>query len=138
MTRGNAGSVLLQCDDQAGVTGPAAVAVFLIAEGTQIPQLRRVIALFGERVAMERTIDEALAVVFGSELFERVARGEVVPDAVPGLQTTRAQQDLRRAREALERAMTALQRGDFGTFGERIREVQRILDQPEREAAPEP
>jgi uncharacterized protein len=112
--------------------------VFLIAEGTQIPQLRRVIALFGERVAMERTLDEALAVIFGAELVERVARGELVPDAVPGLETARAQQDLRRAREALERAMVALQQGDFGTFGERIQEVRRILDQPEREAAPEP
>jgi uncharacterized protein len=111
--------------------------VFLIAEGTQIPQLRRVIALFGERVAMERTLDEALASIFGAELVERVARGEIVPDAIPGMETARAQQDLRRAREALDRAMAALQQGDFATFGERIQEVRRILEEPEREAVPE-
>jgi uncharacterized protein len=111
--------------------------VFLIADGTQIPQLRRVIALFGERVAMEETLDEALASVFQADLGARVMRGEFDPDAVPGLQTVRAQQDLRRAREALNRAMTALQQGDFSLFGDRIRELQRILDEPEAEAPDE-
>src|SRR4030095_14426748 len=39
--------------------------VFLLAEGTNIPQLKRVIVGDGNRLAMESTLAEALQVVFG-------------------------------------------------------------------------
>ena len=41
--------------------------VFLLAEGTNIPQLKRVIVSNGEHVAMESTLAEALQVVFGEQ-----------------------------------------------------------------------
>lgn len=102
--------------------------VFLIADGTQIPQLRRVIVSFGERVAMERTLDEALASVFEEALRPLVARGEIDPDALPGMMVDRSDDDFRRAREALDRAMDALRDGNFGAFGTRLDELRRILD----------
>ncbi|MFW5955381.1 MAG: UPF0182 family protein, partial [Rhodothermales bacterium] len=105
--------------------------VFLIAEGTQIPQLRRVIALFGERVAMEPTLDQALAAVFQGDIGRLIAREELRPGEVPALGDAQAQQDLRRARQALDRAITALQEGDFSAFGAEIDDLRQILDAPD-------
>jgi len=38
--------------------------VYLTAEGTEIPQLKRVIVVAGNKVAMELTLDEAIKAVF--------------------------------------------------------------------------
>jgi uncharacterized membrane protein (UPF0182 family) len=41
------------------------IPLYLQAEGTDIPQLKRVIVAAGNRVVMEPTLDEALNAVFG-------------------------------------------------------------------------
>jgi uncharacterized membrane protein (UPF0182 family) len=41
------------------------VPAYLQAEGTNFPQLKRVIAITGDNVAMEPTLDEAIADLFG-------------------------------------------------------------------------
>jgi uncharacterized protein len=114
--------------------------VFLIADGNQIPQLRRVIVSFGERVAMERTLDEALASVFQEELRPLVARGEVDPNDLPDmLFEGRTADEFRRARETLNRAMDALRDGNFTVFGNRLEELRRILDEgPAASPSPAP
>jgi uncharacterized protein len=112
--------------------------VFLIADGNQIPQLRRVIVSFGERVAMERTLDEALASIFQEELRPLVARGEVDDDVLAPLLGDRSEEDFRRARETLDRAMEALRDGNFGVFGTRLEELRRILDSPSASRAVPP
>ena len=43
------------------------VPVYLTAEGTDFPQLKRVIVISGDKVAMEPTLDEAIQAVFGTE-----------------------------------------------------------------------
>ena len=43
------------------------VPLYLRAEGTNFPQLKRVIAATGDRVVMEPTLDEALGALFGSQ-----------------------------------------------------------------------
>lgn len=112
--------------------------VFLIAEGTQIPQLRRVIVSYGERVAMERTLDEALAAVFEEDLQRLIAREEMNLEDLPATALSgQAQQELRRARQTLDRAMSALQEGDFSSFGERIEDLRQILEESEQEATPD-
>ncbi len=42
------------------------VPLYLQAEGTNFPQLKRVIAATGDKVVMQNTLDEALAALFGS------------------------------------------------------------------------
>ena len=49
------------------------VPLYLKAEGTNFPQLKRVIAATGNKVVMEPTLDEALSALFGSP---GVARSE--------------------------------------------------------------
>lgn len=109
--------------------------VFLIADGNQIPQLRRVIVSFGERVAMEPTLDEALASIYQEVLRPLVARGELGEDDLGPVFDTRSETEFRRAREALDRAMEALQEGNFGAFGTRLEDLRRILDSPSTQPA---
>src|SRR3984885_9689388 len=42
------------------------VPLYLTAEGTDFPQLKRVIVISGDKVAMEPTLDEAIQAVFGT------------------------------------------------------------------------
>ncbi len=118
--------------------------VFLIAEGAQIPQLRRVILVYGNNVVMRRTLQGALAAIFG-EIFDvrpEVAEEAIVelgaegvpgepaptpgvsPDVAPELQT-----NLEAAREAIQEADAALRRGDFAAFGQAFEQVQELLDE---------
>jgi uncharacterized membrane protein (UPF0182 family) len=90
--------------------------VFLLAEGTNIPQLKRVIAGDGSQLAMEATLAEALQVLFG----ERPSPSEGTPEA--------PETPLSGAREALSRAEQALQRGDWSAFGREWELLKRLLE----------
>ena len=79
--------------------------VFLLAEGMNIPQLKRVIVGDGNHLAMESTLAEALQVVFGKR-----------PSAAEDTMET-PQAPISGAREALSRADEALRRGDWSAFG---------------------
>lgn len=90
--------------------------VFLLAEGTNIPQLKRVIVGDGNHLAMESTLAEALQVVFGER-----------PSAPDG--TTEAPQaPVSGAREALSRADQALRRGDWSAFGREWERLKSLLE----------
>jgi len=88
--------------------------LYIAAEKGQLPELKRVIVGFGDRIAMEETLDGAIARVFGGPLPQ--AGTEVVPsppvgaagsvkalldDAASAL--TRADEELRRLNELLRR-----------------------------------
>ena len=90
--------------------------VYLIAEGTNIPQLKRVIVAHGDRLAMEPTLNEAVASVFGE-----TGRAEPAATDVP------EHAELDGAREALRRAEEALTEGDWDGFGREMRELKRSL-----------
>ena len=89
--------------------------VFLIAEGTNIPQLKRVIVGDGIRLAMEPTLTDALRVVFG----ERPSTPEVAPEPPQAPRSS--------AVEVLSRADQALRRGDWTAFGHAWEELKRLL-----------
>jgi uncharacterized protein len=91
--------------------------VFLIAEGTNIPQLKRVIVSDGYHLAMESTLAEALQVVFG----ERPSTSEETMEA--------PQAPISRPREALSRADQALRRGDWTAFGRAWEQLKSLLEE---------
>ncbi len=100
--------------------------VFLIASGIEIPQLRRVIVAYGERVAMEPTLEQALSAVLGVAVTEPSDRGEAVPAVLPSPVQV---EQLEEAREVLERAQEALRAGDFSSFGAAFEAPQRVLEE---------
>jgi uncharacterized membrane protein (UPF0182 family) len=60
------------------------IPLYLRAEGTNFPQLKRVIAATGDRVVMEPTLDEAVAALFGnSPAVQQTGNG--TPQAKPDL-----------------------------------------------------
>ena len=88
--------------------------VFLLAEGTNIPQLKRVIVSDGNHLAMESTLAKALQVVFG----EQPSTPETVAPQAPTFGP----------REALSEAEQALRRGDWPAFGRAWEQLKSLLE----------
>jgi len=94
------------------------VPVYLTAEGTDFPQLKRVIVISGDKVAMEPTLDEAIQSVFGEQ-----------QPRTPGQAPSR-QPESSEARAQFEQAQKAMQQGDWGNFGKAMDALKRLLTGP--------
>jgi uncharacterized membrane protein (UPF0182 family) len=94
------------------------VPLYLTAEGTDFPQLKRVIVISGDKVAMEPTLDEAIQAVFGTAQSQTPAQALQLQ---PGLTQARAQFD---------QAQKAMQQGNWGNFGVAMDSLKRLLTGP--------
>jgi uncharacterized membrane protein (UPF0182 family) len=84
------------------------VPLYLQAEGTNFPQLKRVIAATGDRVVMQPTLDEALSALFGSPRITPLAGAPQVNGASqPGTAIDQERFQLAAARKAID-ALKAL------------------------------
>ena len=90
--------------------------VYLIAEDSEIPQLKRIIVSDGRKLAMESTLRAALNVVFSA----KTKAASKVPDR-------EETHDLSRAREALKGAEKALREGDWDLFGRAMQSLKELL-----------
>jgi hypothetical protein len=103
-------------------------ALYLRAEGGRIPELKRVIVAYENRVAMEETLEQGLARLFGGavDAEARPAAGleaAAVQTALPESVTELARQ----AGEHYEAAMTAQRAGDWARYGQEMRRVGELL-----------
>jgi uncharacterized protein len=99
--------------------------LYLRAEYGHLPELKRVIAAYGERVVMKETLDEALAALFSESGAAPAASGTT--EEVPPLAGTAAGQ----AREALDRYNQAVERlksGDWKGFGTEFDAMREVLE----------
>ena len=92
--------------------------VYLTAEGINIPQLKRVITVYGDKVVMAPTLEAALNTLFGVAAPERQ---ETI--AVPIHSEV-----LTRAREAFQKAQKDLQEGKWGDYGQAMEDLKKILE----------
>ena len=126
--------------------------LYLQAENGQIPELRRVIVASGERIVMEETLSEALTALFEGQP-SILAESTSLPTAEEGqAETTTTDQPViapdsgesrpaipplsgdigelaRSAADHYDTAQTALQAGDWATYGEELEQMKRILDE---------
>jgi uncharacterized membrane protein (UPF0182 family) len=98
--------------------------LYLRAESGQLPELKRVIAAYGDHVVMEDTLPEALAALFKESVSTAplVARAGASPAGPADA----------RAREALEhydRAIEHLKAGDWSGFGAELDAMRPLLEQ---------
>jgi len=93
------------------------VPLYLTAEGTNFPQLKRVIAVAGDKVVMEPTLDQALGGLFGTQPAAAQARAAQTTGAATG--TTAHQLDSGQARNQFEDPQKAMQQGDWDQFAKR-------------------
>ncbi|MBU4348313.1 UPF0182 family protein, partial [Patescibacteria group bacterium] len=93
--------------------------IYLRAEGGKIPELKRVIVAYENRIAMEETLDSALEKVFSGQI---TSSPTVVPTESP------VSQDLiKQAKHHFDRAMSAQRLGDWALYGEEIRKLEEIF-----------
>jgi len=102
--------------------------LYLQAEGGRIPELKRVVVAYQNRVVMQETLDGALAELFGGTARERR------PEAAPSVAADEARGDtgvrslVEEARRRYEAARQASQGGDWARYGEEIRRLGELLD----------
>jgi uncharacterized membrane protein (UPF0182 family) len=92
--------------------------VYLVAEQNDLPQLKRMIVAHGGRVAMEPSLDAAIAALFGAP-----------EPASPAREAARDPALLRAIRAGLADAENALARGDWTGFGAAMNELKRAVEQ---------
>jgi len=96
--------------------------IYLRAEGGKIPELKRVIVAYENRIAMEETLDSALASVFGGRVSQdKETTGVVHKEPETG------QNVFQKARDHYNRALEAQRRGDWALYGEEIRKLGDLL-----------
>jgi len=96
--------------------------LYLRAESGQLPELKRVIAVYGDHVAMAETLAEALAALF---------KESSPPPAAPAATSSAGPRDSR-AGEALshyDRAIARLKAGDWAGFGAELDALRPLLEQ---------
>jgi len=98
--------------------------LYLRADKGKIPELKRVIVAYENRIAMEETLDTALSKIFGDV---RVSE-EAVPSKSVRLPVVKEEMGLAsRAREHFDRAMHAQREGNWALYGEEIKKLGEII-----------
>jgi uncharacterized membrane protein (UPF0182 family) len=132
--------------------------IYLQAETSQLPELKRVVVANGNRIAMEPTLERSLAVIFGAAAPTTPTTSETpgvttppaagTPNATPSAGGTPVPTptprpaatpgsigDLaRQASDAFDRAQTALRNGDLATYQQEVNRAQDLIRQIARQA----
>lgn len=102
--------------------------VFLIAEGVDIPQLQRVIATSGDRIAMQPTLQESIEALYGKK--ERVATAEIdTATARPAQAAGGTSKEFSQLRSLWKEASQALQNSNWEEFGQKMKEIEQMLNE---------
>jgi len=104
--------------------------LYLRAQSGQLPELKRVIAAYGDRVVMEETLPAALAALFKEtvQLPGLSARAGPSPSG-------RADERARQALAHYDRAIDRLKVGDWGAFGAELDALRPLLEELSRQPA---
>ena len=100
--------------------------LFLQAERSELPELKRVIVTSGARIVMAENLDTAIALLLG--------RGRETPPPVES--GAGGSELIRQAREAYERAQSLLRQGDFSGYAREIERLGALLRQLEQTQPP--
>lgn len=113
--------------------------LYLSSTDTQIPELKRVIVVLGDAVAMEPTLEEALSKVVGATVtpasrMTALEQVETVTQQMPTVGSTRiTSPDIIRlvdqANSQYDKAQEALRRGDFAEYGRQVSSLKKTLEE---------
>ncbi|MBN1658931.1 MAG: UPF0182 family protein [Anaerolineae bacterium] len=105
--------------------------IYLQAEASQLPELRRVVVAYGNRIVMEETLAQGLArVVAGAPIDVAPAEGEELPgiEPTPGVVEGEVADLVRQADAHYQAAQECLRAGDWACYGTEIDALEPILD----------
>jgi hypothetical protein len=115
--------------------------IFLEADRGGLPELARVIVVFGETVVMEETLERALIKIFGEmdalppELdpedlpVDIPADEEEFPPGPPVVGDAQVADLIRRAQDVYTEAQEKQREGDWAAYGELLVELEEILNE---------
>jgi|TARA_Y100000294_G_scaffold37759_1_gene33427 hypothetical protein len=87
-----------------------------------LPQLKRVIVAYEDKVAMEETLQDALEVIFKGKIGKAKKKESVqMPETLP--------EKFKQASDLYKESQDALTQGNFAEYAEKIEELGRILNQ---------
>ena len=100
--------------------------MYLLAEQSQIPQLKRVVVATSNNVVMEATLGDALARIFGASTAPIVTSPTAPTTGTPTSANVNAL--IKEANDRYARAQDALKTGDWATYGKEMQALQQTLD----------
>lgn len=100
--------------------------IYLQAEESQLPELKRVVVALGSKVVMANTFREAFQAALGLEERPEVAP-EPVPKAGAELPPQSTRELIQRALTLFERSQERLRAGDWSGYGETLAELEAVL-----------
>jgi uncharacterized membrane protein (UPF0182 family) len=105
--------------------------LYLRAEGGRIPELKRVVVAYQNRVVMRETLDDALAELFGGTAGPRRLPEPAVAAAAaePATGDSRLASLAQEARRRYDAAIQAQRDLDWAKYGEEMRRLGEVLEQ---------
>jgi uncharacterized membrane protein (UPF0182 family) len=97
--------------------------LYLAAEQGSLPELKRVIVVFGNDIAMEETLEQSLQRIFGGKPIS--VQRPAAPQA--GVATKDQPDPARQALEHFQRAQEFLKQGNWAGYGEELKRVESLL-----------
>jgi uncharacterized membrane protein (UPF0182 family) len=104
--------------------------LYLRAQSGQLPELKRVIAAYGDRVVMEETLPAAL-----TALFKGSAPVAGLPAPAGSSPSSSADEQARQALADYDRALDRLRAGDWAGFGTELDALRPLLEELSRQPA---
>lgn len=108
--------------------------VYLEAANGSLPEVKRVIVAYGDKIAYESTLAEALNRLFGAGAGDPLSSGTPAADAGSGVgaggtsdRPMTVEEMARLANESFKNALNAQQEGDWAGYGEYLNELQKYL-----------
>lgn len=90
-----------------------------------IPEMKRVILGYGDRIVMEETLEKALLNVFNFKQQDK----QPLPDDTPPPAGTNVQELIKKANDTFIKAKDAQQKGDWSAYGSYLKELEDTLKQ---------
>ncbi len=110
--------------------------LYLQAEQSKLPELKRVIAAFENNIVMETSLDKALIKLFGEDRRDAPAQDgtDIDKDSVGGLDES-IEELARMARQYYDKMNTLLKEGDWAGYGENLNKLNDVIKRMEEAAA---
>ncbi|GMT45193.1 MAG: UPF0182 protein [bacterium] len=100
--------------------------VYLQSEQGQIPELKRVIVAYKEKIEMRKTLDEALKAVFNIPVGQDTTSRQLsIPQQITG--TFAFSKQAQRALEHYNKALNYLKQNDWAGYGQELQQMKAIL-----------
>ena len=98
--------------------------VYLQSEQSEMPQLKRVIAVQGDQLEMRKDLDEALRAVFSVAAVPEEEAAKALTRLPTGTLPAMAQEAL----DHYNKALNYLKQGNWGKYGEELSQIKQILE----------